>query len=460
MNPEPSNATRLLRVLVVLPPLALLGWLVIFNTSNVVWGDGVSMCPVFDHFYRSTLTFAELWAPYQGHRILCHRGVELLLGLATHWNVHYEIGLIYLTLALDFCLLWWLLQDLRASVTDQGRLLLLGLCSLFIFSASQSEVWTNGFNLGPAINATSVLLGIAILAKFGANFPALLGCLLAGVVASYSYGNGLAYWLAMAPLLAVKLRHDPRWRGKWLLWILVAAVIIGLYFDGLGSSGGSMSLGQALFHVVLIPGRFFVFLLTCAGASVFYLNGEKAAVAPWVRLLLASGAPLCGAVGLAGAGWVAWRLRRRAEEWVLLAPWVALGLYAVATVGIISLTRYGGASAAAISSRYVLFSQYLWLALFVCLARLAPAIRRSWVWTLASILLVCYGISYANGLRRARETSMNLRQARAELLTVPTVATYRRVNPDRDPAQVADFMRMNREHRLALFHVLSDERKP
>lgn len=441
--------------------MLLLGWLCVFHTSNVVQGDGVSMCPVFDRYYHSKLTFADLWAPYQGHRILCHRLVDLLLGVATHWNVHFEIGLIYLTLWFDFYVLWALLQDLSPVVSTGTRAALAGVCSWFVFSTSQSEIWTNGFNLGPALNVASVLTGVVILHRFGAAMPALLGAILAGIVASYSYGNGLTYWAALTPLLHAKLRNDPRWFAKSLLWIVVAALVIGLYFHGLGGTGADMSLGQSLLHILQMPGRFFAFFFTCAGAGIFYLNGAKAALPPTARLLVASGAPICGLVGLGGWGWVTWRLRRRVDEaFATLAPWLALGLYGLFSVGVIALTRYGGAPESAISSRYILLSQYLWLALFVCAVSLGFSVSRKQLWILGGILFVCYGISYANGLRRARETSLRLRQARMELLSQPTTQTYLLINTDRDPAQTAAFMEMNRANRLSLFHHLPEQAKP
>ena len=55
------------------------------------------MCPTFDKFYASALTFNDLWESYQGHRILFPRLVELGLGWATHWNTSFDIGTAYVT---------------------------------------------------------------------------------------------------------------------------------------------------------------------------------------------------------------------------------------------------------------------------------------------------------------------------------------------------------------------------
>jgi hypothetical protein len=438
--------------LLLVPPLVLLGLLVVFRTWNVVWGDGVSMCPIFDKFYRSTLTFSDLWEPYQGHRIFFHRALELLLGWATHWNVNVEIGFVYVTFVSDFCLLCWLLQDLPSTVSVRVRMILAMMISLSVFSASQLEIWTNGFNIGMALSAFSVVTGLTILAKFGPRFWALLGCIAAGVVASYSFGNGIVYWGALVPLLYCKLRNDPRWLGKSVLWATAAATTILFYFYRLGGTGGPTPLGQAVLNSFRMPGTFLRYLLTCAGADIFFLNGAKANLPVNVRLLVACGAPICGLAGLVALGWSVWRLSRRANsDWTSAAPWLSLGLYGVFSVGTIAITRYTFLPESAISSRYILFSQYLWLSLFVLLALLSPRLSRGWWWMMGGILTVCYLISYGNGLRRAREISSQLRQIRMELLSQPTEQTYHLINPNRDPAQVASFMEMNRHSRLATF---------
>ncbi len=433
--------------------MVLLVLLFVFRTWNVAWGDGVSMCPIFDKFYRSTLTFGDLWEPYQGHRILVHRTVALLLGWATHWNINVEIGLIYLTLVVDFCLLCWLLGDLRSLVSARGRFVLAGVCSLFVFSTNQTEIWTNGFNLGIALNVASALAGLVGLAKFGAGFPTLLFAMAAGVVASTTYGNGLTYWVAAVPLLYVKLRGDPRRQAKSLLWTAVAGATVFLYFYGLGGSGASMTFSQSVLHIFQAPGTFLTYWFGCAGASVFFLNGARAGLPAGMRLLAASGAPLCGGAGLLAFGYTVWKLwRGRRHDFSLVAPWLSLGLYGILSVGVTSVVRYTTALESSISSRYILYSQYMWLALFVLLALLAPRVKQGWLWSLTAVLLACYLISYTNGLRRSQITSGQLKQVHADLVSQPTAQTYRLINADRDPAQVAGFVEVMRQHRLALFH--------
>lgn len=443
----------LLRSLVWFPPLLLLPVLVVFRGGNVPWGDDVSMCPIFDKFYRSTLTFGDLWAPYQGHRILCHRLLELALGWATRWNLNIIIGCIYLMLVGNFLLLRALVRDLRPVLPEEVRLGLMIVCSLAVFSTTQVAIWNNGFNLGPALSVTSVLGGVWVLTRFGGRYLALGFCLVAGVVASFSFGNGLTYWVALTPLLWVQLRADPQRGVKTSLWILTAGLVVAAYFHGLGGNGTNVSFGQALINVLRMPGAFLAYWWTCAGAGVFFLNGAQAALPAPVRLLVACGAPLCGLLGLAGSGWAVWKLwERRWPHLPLLAPWLSLGLYAVGSVGLVALTRFSSFPLmSAIASHYVIFSQFMWLALAVGLAVLAPVVRRGWRVGLGTGLVLCYLVSYANGLRYARSSSLDLRQARAELLTQPTTRTYHAINPDRDPAQVASFLEMTRQHRLALY---------
>ena len=453
MTTEPERGIFLRRWLLLLPPLVMLGLLFVFQGWGVVWGDDVSMSPLFDKFYRSTLTLGDLWEPYQGHRIFFPRALELLFGWATHWNVSVEIGFVYVTFLVDFGLLYWLLQDLRTALSERTRLLLAAVMSLSVFSTSQVENWINGWQMGLALSTVSVLIGLVLLAKFGARLWTLLVCILAGVVASYSFGNGVLYWIALVPLLHGKLRADSRWPAKSLLWAAAAGAVIFFYFHGLGSSGQSMTLSQSALHILKVPGTFFTYLLTCAGAGVFFLNGAKASLPPAGHLLVVSAAPVWGFIGLAAFAYTGWRLLRRGGPGLLLlAPWLSLGLYGVFSVGLISLARYTFPPESAISSRYITFSQYLWLALFVFLALLAPRVSKAWAWSLGGAMAVCYLISYGNGLRHDRTASAQLKQIRADLLGQPTAQTYLLLNPDRDPEQLAGFVEIMRQRRLAIFH--------
>ena len=448
-----NQSTHVRRGILLLPPIILLALLFLFRTWNVAWGDGVSMCPIFDKFYRSTLTFGDLWEPYQGHRIVIHRAVELALGWATHWNINVEIGFIYLTLVVDFSFLCWLLGDLRPVIPARTWFLLAGIFSLSIFSTNQTEIWTNGFNLGIALNVASAVAGLTCLAKFGSGFPALLFAMAAGVVASNTYGNGLTYWGAAVPLLYIKLRDDSRWLAKSLLWTAVAGVTVFLYFHGLGGTGASMTLSQSVRHIFQVPRTFFTYWFGCAGAGVFFLNGAKAGLPASARSLVASGAPICGCLGLLAFAWTVWKLLRdRMRDLPLVAPWLSLGLYGVFSVGVTSIVRYTGAMESSISSRYIIYSQYMWLALFVLLAMLMPQVKRHWRWSMTVVLSVCYLISYTNGLRRSRITSAELKEVRADLLSQPNARTYHLINGDRDPAQVASFVEMTRRHRLTFFY--------
>ena len=453
MSTEPFPSTRLRGAFLLVPPLVLLGWLFVFGGWNVPFGDDISMAPIFDKFYRSTLTFGDLWEPYQGHRILFHRSLELLFGCATHWNTSVEIAFVYLTFLGDFALLYWLLQDLRPAVSSRVWLTLAAILSLSIFSTSQVENWTNGWQMGLSLSVLSVVGGVVLLAKFGARPGTLVLCVLAGIVASYSFGNGLTYWGALVPLLYIKLRDDPRWLGKALLWAAAAGVVVFFYFYHFGGTGtSSTTMGQAVLGIARLPGKFLTYLLTCSGAGVFFLNGAKANLSPSARLLVSTGAPACGLVGLVAFAVAAWRLWRRGGQNVpLMAPWLSLGLYGVFSVGMTSLTRYMLPPESAIGSRYITYSQYLWLALFVFLALLAPQVARAWRLGLGGLLVVCYLISYGNGVRRDRATSATLRQIRTDLLGQPTARTYNLITPDRDPAQVAEYVELMRRNRLSVF---------
>ncbi len=442
--------------LIFVPPLLLATLLLAFGSWNVVWGDGVSMCPIFDKYYRSTLTFYDLWEPYQGHRILFHRLAELLLGLVTHWNTNYEIGFIILMLLVDFALICVLLQELRNAVTGRAWYLLVGVCSLALFSTSQLGNLVNGFQMGLIMSLTSVLLGIVCLTKFELSYGALGVCIAAGVVASYSFGNGFAYWIASTPPLIAKLRIARHRWAKAMIWVTAAIVTIFLYFYKLGGNGTAVSITASIVNVFRTPLFFMAYLCTCLGAPIFFLNGAKALFLPApMRLMVSFGAPVCGIIGLCLFGYLIFLWwKRGCPSTRLLAPWLALGIYALLSVGLTSLARFSTSLLmSAIASRYISYSQYFWLSLFVFAVVIKPDIKRAQVVSIGALLVIGYLISYANGLRQIIGTSAQLKQVRADLLSGrPTAQTYFTINTDRDPDEVERYVDILRQHRLATFH--------
>src|SRR5215211_2075185 len=72
--------------LLILIPAALPYLYVRAFGVNVVFADAWDMVLVFRKFFSGRLTFADLYAQHNEHRMFFPKGAELLLGLLTRYN--------------------------------------------------------------------------------------------------------------------------------------------------------------------------------------------------------------------------------------------------------------------------------------------------------------------------------------------------------------------------------------
>lgn len=429
---------------------------------NVVTGDQISMCWIFDRFYRGELTFHDLWEDYHGHRIFVQRAVEVAAGALTHWNVNYEIILTYVAAIGIFLLLMHLLRKSRGVLPTSWRFPLAMLFSAFVFSTNQHGSWSNGFALGTTLSVFWILVGVTTLAAPQVTATRLSVGMVAGVLASYSYGNGFLYWVACVPMLAARLRTDRFGTVKIGAWLLATVGVVFFYFYGLSGTGTGIPLGTALRNGFQRPLHFAAYGLTYLGSPALHLNGSNASYLPTAtRSALKFGPPLFGLMGLGGLLWLSARLTRENRTMVVtLTPWWTLASYALMSAAVTTVARAStSVVAGGLSSQYVVFSQFLWLPLFVMAAVVAgepkakAGVRR---WGplpigLLGVLVLAYVVSYGNGLRKFVVSSAQARQIRADLLGQPTAKTIALINADEDPAQVARSVEILRQHRLATF---------
>jgi len=227
--------------------------------------------------------------------------------------------------------------------------------AFFLFSWSQMENWVWGWQLQVFLSIVAVGPGIALLAGPKVDGLRFSGALVAGIVASYSFANGMLYWVAALPVLLIApgLKRNTLML-RTALWIGVALITIQTYRIGYKTP----EVNPSLTAVLQAP-------LHCAGYLTLYLGSPVTAIfspPAWhgpnpVPLAWYHFAP--GMLGIAGfLGLLVHLIYKKRVSWLHLAPWLSLAAYAVGSALLTSAGRVGFGIGHALTSRYITISSF------------------------------------------------------------------------------------------------------
>ena len=358
--------------------------------------DELRLIPFIEKSRAGALTFVDLWSQHNEHRLFFPRVIMLTLAWLTHWNVAYELGVSIVLAAGLVAVLLWLARGTARAVGRPMTPWLLPAFSFLVFSWAQMENWVWGWQLQVFLSTLAVAGGIALLSGGTLSWWRFTGAILMGVVAAYSFANGLLYWFVALPAVVSTPGASRRMRLMRLeVWAVAALLIIESYLFAYVKP----SLSAGLVNGMRVPHDF---LLQCtggggAGAPFASLPGVILAYAGYLVLYL--GGPLTGlvaepawhgaiwpvkplefvpgALGVAAFAWCAYRLlRTRGVPFVALAPWFALSAQALGSAVITCAGRINAGVGYAFMSRYMTIALLFWCALAVLVAAYRDAGRQ------------------------------------------------------------------------------------
>jgi hypothetical protein len=346
-------------LLALAPPLCLAG-LVATHGVDVPFWDQWEFVGLLDRAHQGFPTLADLAVQHNEHRPFFPRLLMLALALPSGWNIRLELGLNLVLAALLFAV--WV--RLAAATARRAGLepcpWLVPALSLAVFSLAQSENWTWGWQIQIFLNVLAVVLGFALLGGPPLAPARLAAAIACGVVASFSFSNGLLYWpIGLAVLAATAPGQRPeglRRATALVLWTAAGALVFLGYFHGYQKPAAHPLLSLALRE----PGDLIAYIALYLGTPL--LNFRAA----WALGLGLAGIALF-ALGLARL--VAARDTTRAAA---LLPLVGLASYSLASAAVTGIGRLGLGATQAMSSRYVTIALPFWLALLVILRATLP----------------------------------------------------------------------------------------
>ncbi|HYG77725.1 MAG TPA: hypothetical protein VEK08_22155 [Planctomycetota bacterium] len=321
--------------------------------ASIVWKTGVDvpfwdeweLVPVFKKAFTGTLTWNDLFAQHNEHRIFFPRLIFIGLARIFQWNVCVPMYVNVLCVFLASVALYRV-QKRTLDLPPDRHYALWFLTNLMLFTPFQGHAWIWGICLTNTIPLLTLVLCLWTCSS-PLSFPSkFAACAALSIFGTFSTGNGMLNWGLAFPLLF----SAPTWsdvfkrKGSMVLWISLAACSAALYFHGYWKPAKHPSLLSVVDAPYDAVRYFFAFL----GAPLGHGSGIPVLVlTKFVALIIVLMFALCLA-------YVLWCRQYALFQRVL--PWAVLGLYSLLNAAVIAVGRAGFGIPQALSPRYAVFS--------------------------------------------------------------------------------------------------------
>jgi hypothetical protein len=308
--------------------------------------DQWALVPLIEKMDVGNLAISDLWAQHNEHRLIFPRLIMLVLALLTDWNIYFEIGtniLLAITIVVFLNLQIKRTEELEVDKNNYSWLIFL--ISIFVFSIAQWENWSWGWQIQIFLNVLSIVIGFFILTLRTLNTKHLMLAVLMGVIATYSFANGILYWFISFGILLFREMPNKRKFQFSITWLFLSLIIAFSYLHDYKKPSHHPSLS----YVLEDPGSFLKYVFAYLGAPVASFSGKWAIIAGifitliYILLLI----PLF--------------LKQR----IIYLPWVGLGLYSILSAAISGVGRAGFGYEQGLASRYVTISNLIWISVIV-----------------------------------------------------------------------------------------------
>lgn len=446
--------SRRVLLLAAIPPIYLIALLLRYHL-NAPYLDQWDLVPLLDKMYQGTLGLADVWAQHNEHRLVFPKLIMLGLARLTQWDIRWELATTFL-LACGLYLI--LVRHMTVTAKSVGGTAWAWLCvmlSLMVFSMSQWQNWFLGWQLQELLNVLAATVGFILLARppTPARFTAAVAL---GIIATFSFANGLAYWPiglivgaeSVRPLLAGNPKSAPlcspsktRW-GYIVLWVIVSCAVTILYFQGYKTPSHHPSPMLVLEH----PLAYVKYVLVYLGSPIINYSVTGAAVAGAVGLVIL----VVTAIALT------YPPRSPRMQGEATIAYLAMAAYAIAAAAVTGIGRVGFGDSQALSSRYVTMAQLLWVAVlvlaYVFVMRYAvtkSAARECGVLVLTVAFAGAVAVNGLYGTYRWNEHYAHKLPAQVELMSGNNPDLLQRLHPD--PGLVLEQREVLRKYGLSIF---------
>lgn len=404
-----SKRTIVLYFLISIPPLFLL-MLVLKYYVDVPYWDQWSLVPLINKYFQGTLTFQDLWNQHNEHRIIVPKIILLLVAILSDWKIIYELMLNYFFGIGIFLLIT---KNINSEIKYERHYhLLLLIISIVIFSPTQWENWLWGWQIAIFLNVFCVILAFKFLSNV--NFRNFIMAFILGIIATFSYANGLIFWV-VGFIMLINAKYQKRISYYLLfLWLLFSVLIISVYFYSYHSTIQEINFYKQ-------PLAYIKYIFAYLGAPIVNFNYYYSIFFGFVGVSLLSVLSIL-------------YIKRGIRVDIV---WVALGLYSILSAFMSSVGRFRFGIEQAMSSRYITISSLLWVSLFIIIFNLEHSGIKIYRKHTAKIILLIITITpllinFTKSTVEFRKWHEKLMPARNELISSRDYYIMQRLYPDCD----------------------------
>jgi hypothetical protein len=345
----PDTIKRALLKYLPFAPAILLAVLIPRYWVDVPQYDEWDSVMLFEHLSQGSLTLGLLFKQVNEYRQFFPNVIFVYLGKLTHWDLRYEMILVFVAACL-ISLNVRRLATLTVQASEFHFAVLLLAANLIIFSLTQYENWLQAQQLVYYVPILCVTTCVCIARTNLGTLAKFAICAGLSFISTYSSANGIVCWLVVLPLLVFTEWPKNRRPVIWLsgLWIVAICLCLALYLYGYEKPWWTPSPLTGLYH----PFRAVVYFLGFVGGP---LGLERR------RLSVVAGAVMIASLTAACVYLVR---RRRDRELIARATgWLVIAAYSLLTAGMTTIGRVGLPMGPSQVPRYLGFSVYLLLGL-------------------------------------------------------------------------------------------------
>ncbi len=436
----PELTPRARRVLYIVPAwCSFLFLLAMYGrySLNIPYYDQWELVPLLEKSFDGTLRFGDFWAQHNEHRLVFPRMLMMFMAHFSDWNIYWELATNLVLAMSTWLALCFLIRKSGEQVHDGENNLLYMVTTLIVFSVSQWQNWFFGWQLQVFMNVLAVVITLAGLTWQRNTTAGLVLAMVAAVVATYSFANGILLW-PIGVLLLVLQRRERRleFRREIIGWSMLSVMVIVSYLYGYHTPSYHPPLLEALSQ----PLQCILYLLAYLGQPLGNIN-----------LTLS----ICmGCLALMVWSVTLFQLLVSRVPTAPVLPWLGMALYALGTAIITALGRVDEGLDQALSSRYVTMANLLWLPLMVQLYWVAQVSDGRIIRRLLplKVTFLCIAITVASvvGAYKWTERYHAYDALRTELLVGDDLSKLRTLYPPR-PQTLLERRVFLKEHHLSIF---------
>jgi len=329
-------------------PLAILIYMLVVYSVDIPFWDEWELTHFLDASFKGVLTFGNLWAQHNEHRILFPKIILLVIARLTGWNIYYEEGFNVLVGMGIFSVLAAQIIKTSKTIKRPGLVWAIPIVSLIVFSLAQDFNYIYGWQVSLLLGTLTSIACIVQLSNPVFKWWRFISAILICLVGTYSFAGAIVCWPIGAGLLLMSRERDKR-RLSLAIWLAVGIVAIAAYMHGYQRPIGSPPLLSGIAHPLAFLNYFFTYL----GAIAGYTEVSAAITG----LLCLAAIPLL----------IRHIVKQRFAVMGDMLPYIGIALYSLMNGMITAMGRVGFGNAQALSARYITISFPLWVCVVVLL---------------------------------------------------------------------------------------------